>query len=800
MSRKRVFFSVSGMSCASCARRIEKKLSLLDGVEEASVNFATEKVNVIYSNDKIGLKDILNAVESLGYGVVLKTDHIKISGMSCASCAAALEKRLAAVEGVVEVTVNFPAEKASITYLPEIVDLNFLKKTIGEMGFKAVIEDEWKEREKLGDREIERQKKLFIFSAVLSMPMVFTMLMEIMSIHWGKMFMNPLFQFFLATPVQFIAGANFYKRAFKALKSGSANMDVLVVLGTSAAYFLSAANTFFFGGPVYYETSALIITLILLGRFLEASARGRASYAIEKLMKLQARTARVRRNGKLLDIPVEEVKVGDIVVVRPGEKIPVDGVVIKGYSTVDESMLTRESIPVEKSEGDEVFGATVNGSGTFEFRATKVGKDTVLSQIVKLVEEAQTKKAPIQRLADLVAGYFVPAVVGVSFITFILWYFFLDRGNFTRAVLNMTSVLVVACPCALGLATPTSIMVGTGKGAEKGILIKGGEYLEKAGEINAVVLDKTGTITKGKPRLTDIVLPENASMSEEKVLILGASAERLSEHPIGKAIVEAAEEKKLELLEVDNFKSIPGRGIWCTIDGQRVMVGKLSYIEEQGVDVSLLKDFYFKLEREGKTAVVMSVGEEAAAVFAVADTIKEGSKEAVAALKKMGLKVFMLTGDNKETAEAIGKEVGIENIIAEVLPGEKAAVIEKLQKEGYRVAMVGDGINDAPALAAAHVGIAVGTGTDIALETSDITLVGGDLRGVVGSINLSRATYRNIKQNLFWAFVYNILGIPIAAAGFLSPIIAAAAMAFSSLSVVTNALRLKKFDPMYIFD
>ncbi|NLO89940.1 MAG: copper-translocating P-type ATPase [Clostridia bacterium] len=802
MRTEEVSFSVLGMSCASCAQRIERKLSQLDGVENASVNFAAEKVSVTFSTDKIDLKEIIQAVKAQGFGVAFKTAHFKVLGMNCASCAQSLEKRLAKEKGVLEASVNFSAEKASVTYIPEIVDPSSLKKAIEALGYRAVSEEDREDEgaEQIKDEEVARQKKLFIFSAVLSLPLLLGMVLHLLSLPLGEFFMNPLLQFFLATPVQFIAGGHFYGGAYKALRAGSANMDVLVALGTSAAYFLSVAHTFFLEGPIYYESSALIITLILLGKLLEASARGRASKAIEKLMNLQAKKARVRRNGELVDIPVEEVKVGDIVVVRPGEKVPVDGVVVKGFSTVDESMLTGESIPVEKQEGNEVFGATINVSGAFEFKASKVGRDTVLAQIVKLVEEAQTKKAPIQRLADVVSGYFVPAVVGISLITFIVWYFLLDPGNVTRAVLNMTSVLVVACPCALGLATPTSIMVGTGRGAEKGILIKGGEYLERAGRINAVVLDKTGTITKGKPRLTDIVIPENSPITREEALIFGASAERPSEHPIGTAIVEAAEEQGLELLEVDNFKNIPGRGISCTIKGQEVLVGKRSFLEEQGVDVSPLKEFHSALEKEGKTAVVMSVAGKGAAVFAVADTIKEGSKEAVAAMKKLGLKVFMLTGDNRETAAAIGREVGIEDILAEVLPGEKAKVIEKLKEEGYNVAMVGDGINDAPALAAAHIGIAVGTGTDIALETSDITLVGGDLRGVVGSILLSQATYRNIKQNLFWAFIYNTLGIPIAAAGILSPIIAAAAMTLSSISVVTNALRLRRFNPMYIFN
>jgi len=800
-SNKTASFSVSGMSCASCARRIEKKLGSMQGVKAANVNFAAEKVSVEYKPDEVGIKDLIIAVEDLGYGVNAETVRFKVLNMTCSACARRVEKTLAAQEGVLDASVNFSAEKALVTFVPGVTDVSALQKAVRDIGYETVPEEELdKERaENIKHEETVKQRKLFILSAVLSFPLLAVMMFEIFSLRVNDFFMNPLFQFALATPIQFIAGAQFYRGAYKTLRTGGANMDVLVAMGTTAAYLLSFINTFFRTGPVYYETSAIIITLIILGRMLEASAKGRTSEAIEKLIQLQAKAARVRRNGEVMDVPVEEVQIGDIIIVRPGEKIPVDGIVVKGHSAVDESMLTGESIPVEKKKGDEVIGATVNKQGTFEFRATKVGKDTVLAQIVKLVEEAQASKAPIQRLADVVSGYFVPAVVAVAVITFLLWYFAGDPGDISRAVLNLTAVLVIACPCALGLATPTSIMVGTGKGAENGILIKGGEHLEKAGGIDTVVLDKTGTLTKGEPEMTDVIPVENVGFTEAEILTLAGSAESASEHPVGAAIVKAAEERRLKIVDPEDFEAVPGFGISCRVGGRRVLMGKEKLMRDRGVSISGVGEKLEKLEQEGKTAMIMAVDSKAVAVFAVADTLKKGAREVITAMKRLGLKIYMLTGDNRRTANAIAAEVGIDRVLAEVLPAEKAGMIEKLQEEGRRVAMVGDGINDAPALAAADVGIAIGTGTDIALEASDITLIRGDLRGVVGSIVLSRATLRNIKQNLFWALIYNTIGIPIAAMGLLSPIIAAGAMAFSSVSVVTNALRLRRFAPYRIF-
>nr|WP_278287330.1 copper-translocating P-type ATPase [Caloranaerobacter ferrireducens] len=599
---------------------------------------------------------------------------------------------------------------------------------------------------------------------------------------------NGYVQLALATPVQFIIGYRFYKGAYHSLKGGGANMDVLVALGTSSAYFYSLYNLIAGVREYYFEASAVIITLILLGKMLESIAKGRTSEAIKKLMNLQAKTAKVIRDGKELDIPIEEVVVGDTVIVRPGEKIPVDGIVIEGSSSVDESMLTGESIPVDKKEGDEVIGATINKHGTFKFKATKVGKDTVLSQIIKLVEEAQGSKAPVQRLADKVAGIFVPTVVGIAILTFIAWYF--ADGDFANALINAVAVLVIACPCALGLATPTAIMVGTGKGAENGILIKGGEYLEKTHQINTLIFDKTGTITKGEPEVTDIISFTN---SKENILKFAAIAEKASEHPLGQAIVKKGEESGIKLIDPEKFNAIPGHGIFAVVEGKEIYLGNRKLMKDKNIDIEDIEDEIIKLENQGKTAMLLSVNGRIEGIIAVADTVKEHSKEAIKELKSMGIEVYMITGDNERTAKAIAKEVGIENVIAEVLPEHKAEKVEKLKAQGKKVGMVGDGINDAPALVAADIGFAIGTGTDVAIEAADITLMKGDLRDIVLAIRLSRKTMRTIKQNLFWAFFYNTAGIPLASLGFLNPMIAGAAMAFSSVSVVSNSLRLKRF-------
>jgi Cu+-exporting ATPase len=783
---------IEGMHCASCAQRIEKGLARMDGVEDVHVNLATEKASLVYDFSKVALSDIVKKIRDLGYDVAMEKVELDIHGMTCASCAARIEKALNKMDGVTEARINLATERGTITYHPQSVELEAILQKVRDLGYEATIRDDQVVPKERRDKAIETQKRFFLVAVVFSAPLIWSMLHMWEPLAWlvPDFLTNGYVQLLLATPVQFYAGWRFYQGAFKSLKHGSANMDVLVALGTSAAYFYSLYVLFTGGTGLYFETSAIIITLILLGKLLEARAKGRTSEAIQKLMNLQAKKAVVVRNGEEVEIPVEEVVEGDIVRVRPGEKIPVDGIVLEGHSAVDESMITGESIPVDKSEGDEVIGATLNKNGTLTFRATKVGKDTALSQIIRIVEEAQGSKAPVQRLADRIAGIFVPIVIAVAVSTFLLWYFVLDPGNLEKAILNLTAVLVIACPCSLGLATPTSIMVGTGKGAENGILFKGGQYLEETHRINAIILDKTGTITKGEPELTD-VLPANG-WSEERLLQWAASAERASEHPLAQAIVRGALKREVELLPSDRFEAVPGHGIQAEIEGKSVLIGTIKLMREHGISVEGLEKDKEHLEEEGKTVMLVAVDGQLAGLIAVADTVKETSAQAIRQLKDLGIEVWMVTGDNERTAKAIAAQVGIDHIRAEVLPEDKAKVVKRLQDEGKTVAMVGDGINDAPALAAADIGMAVGTGTDVAIEAADVTLMGGDLRTIPAAIRLSRLTMRNIKQNLFWAFFYNSVGIPVAAAGLLAPWIAGAAMAFSSVTVVSNALRLKR--------
>lgn len=799
MSSKKITLNIQGMECAACAARVERQLKKIDGVTGVAVNFATEKATVNYDPGRVGVDKMVKAIIDLGYRVPTERADLKISGMTCAACAARVEKALSGLEGVLRANVNFAMERAAVEYNPGLISVADLKKAVAGAGYRAESGEKRfdEDREKLErEKETRRQLSLLIMSAALSLPLLACMFAELFNIKVPPLLGNKVFQFALATPVQFIAGWQFYRGAFKNLRHGTANMDVLVALGTSAAYFYSVATTFFFPGHVYYETGAIIITLILLGRLLESTAKGRTSEAIKKLMGLQAKTARVIRDGQEIDIPVEEVQVGDLVLVRPGEKIPVDGVIKEGISTVDESMLTGESIPVDKKEGDEVIGGTINKHGTFKFEATRVGSGTALAQIIRIVKEAQGSKAPIQRMADVISAYFVPAVASIAVVTFLAWYFLADPGNLARALINFTAVLVIACPCALGLATPTSVMVGTGRGAENGILIKGGEHLEKAHSLDTIVLDKTGTITKGEPSLTDVVLT-GGSMEENELLRLVASAERASEHPLGEAVVNGARERGIELAEPQKFEAVPGQGIKAKIEDKDILIGNRRLMAANNIETGAFVEKVEELEKQGKTAMMVAVNGSPAGVVAVADTVKETSAEAIRALQEMGIRTIMITGDNRRTAEAIARQVGIpaEDVLAEVLPQDKAGEVNKLKKQGRVVGMVGDGINDAPALASADVGFAIGTGTDVAMETADITLMRGDLRGVAASIKLSRATMRNIKQNLFWALIYNSLGIPVAAMGYLSPVLAGAAMAFSSVSVVTNALRLKRFDP-----
>lgn len=786
---------ITGMTCASCAARIEKGLKNLEGIDDANVNLAVEKATVVYDPEKVDIDDMTRKIEDLGYGVVRDKADLVLIGMSCASCATKIEKTLNKLPGVYKANVNFATEEASVEYNSDAISVEQMTKAIRDIGYDAkqkkdsALDYEKNERE----AEIKKTKAMVIISSILTFPLLLAMVLKVFKLPAGILEM-PWFQILLATPVQFIIGYRYYKGAWHNLKNLSANMDTLVALGTSAAYFYSLYNVFTkpmseIHNYLYFEASAVVITLITLGKMLEAIAKGKTSEAIKKLMGLQAKTARVIRNGEEIDIPIEEVKVGDIVVVRPGEKIPVDGVIVEGSTAVDESMITGESIPVDKNVSNEVIGATINKTGTFKFKATKVGKDTVLSQIIKMVEDAQGSKAPIQEIADKVSGVFVPVVIGIAVITFLIWYLIL--GNLNAGIISAVSVLVIACPCALGLATPTSVMVGTGKGAENGILIKGGEYLQKAKEINAIVLDKTGTITKGEPVVTDVI--SFSELREDDLLYIAGIAEKNSEHPLGKAIVNKSKESCEKLPDPSKFETIPGYGICAIINEKEYYIGNRRLMDRQNVDISDIKSSLEELENEGKTVMILSSEGKALGVIAVADVPKEDSAKAIQELKALNIDVYMITGDNAKTAEAIAKQVGIAHVLAEVLPEKKAEEVIKLQKQGKIVAMVGDGINDAPALAQSDLGIAIGTGTDVAIETSDITLISGSLMSLVTAIKLSRATMRNIYQNLFWAFIYNTIGIPFAAAGLLNPAIAGGAMAFSSVSVVSNALRLRRF-------
>ncbi|BAY99285.1 cation-transporting ATPase [Tolypothrix tenuis PCC 7101] len=767
----------------------------------------------------------------------MKNTTLKLRGMSCASCARSVEDAIRSVPGVNECSVNFGAEQATVDYDPKRTDLQAIQDAVDAAGYSAFPlqeqnlmageDDEEKQHRLQESRDLQRKVILGgIISAVLvigSLPMMTGLNLPLIPT-WLH---NPWLQLLLTTPVQFWCGYSFYVNSWKALKRHAATMDTLIALGTSAAYFYSLFATlvpsFFIAqglrADVYYETAAIVITLILLGRLFENRAKGQTSEAIRKLIGLQAKTARLIRHGREVDVPIEQVQIGDVVLVRPGEKIPVDGEVVDGTSTVDEAMVTGESVPVKKQPGDEVIGATINKTGSFKFRATRVGADTVLAQIVQLVQQAQGSKAPIQRLADQVTGWFVPAVIAIAILTFIIWYNIM--GNVTLALMTTVGVLIIACPCALGLATPTSVMVGTGKGAENGILIKGAESLELAHQIQTIVLDKTGTITQGKPTVTDFVTVNGTANGNEMQLIqLAASVERYSEHPLAEAVVRYAETQEMQLIaSVQDFAAIAGSGVQGRVANRLVQIGTQRWMAELSINTQALQPDKERLEYLGKTAVWLAVDGEIKGVMGIADAIKPTSPQAVRALQKLGLEVVMLTGDNQRTAESIAREVGITRVLAEVRPDQKAAVIKSLQAEKQRsrgageqrsrrktqhsiVAMVGDGINDAPALAQADVGIAIGTGTDVAIAASDITLISGDLQAIVTAIQLSRATIRNIRQNLFFAFIYNVAGIPIAAGilfpffgWLLNPIIAGAAMAFSSVSVVTNALRLRNFQP-----
>lgn len=800
--RKEANLQISGMTCAACANRIEKGLKKVEGVHDANVNFALEKTKIMYDPQKTNPQQFKEKVESLGYGIVSDKAEFTVSGMTCAACANRVEKRLNKLEGVNGATVNFALESATVDFNPDEINVNEMKSAITKLGYKLEVKSD--EQDGSTDhrlQEIERQKKKFIISFILSFPLLWAMVSHFSFtsfIYLPDTLMNPWVQLALATPVQFIIGGQFYVGAYKALRNKSANMDVLVALGTSAAYFYSVYLSIRSIGSsehmtdLYFETSAVLITLIILGKLFEAKAKGRSSEAIKKLMGLQAKTATVVRDGTEMKILIEEVVAGDIVYVKPGEKIPVDGGIVEGKSAIDESMLTGESIPVDKTIGDVVIGSTMNKNGFLKVKATKVGRDTALAQIIKVVEEAQGSKAPIQRVADQISGIFVPVVVVIAIITFAVWMLFVTPGDFGGALEKMIAVLVIACPCALGLATPTSIMAGSGRSAEYGILFKGGEHLEATHRLDTVILDKTGTVTNGKPVLTDVIVADG--FHEEEILRLVGAAEKNSEHPLAEAIVEGIKEKKIDIPSSETFEAIPGFGIESVVEGKQLLIGTRRLMKKFDIDIEEVSKSMEELEREGKTAMLIAINKEYAGIVAVADTVKDTSKAAIARLKKMGLDVVMITGDNTQTAQAIAKQVGIDHVIAEVLPEGKAEEVKKLQAQGKKVAMVGDGINDAPALATADIGMAIGTGTDVAMEAADITLIRGDLNSIADAIFMSKMTIRNIKQNLFWALAYNGLGIPIAAFGFLAPWVAGAAMAFSSVSVVLNALRLQRVE------
>ncbi len=801
---KRIVLNISGMSCINCVRAIEKALSNLNGVISAKVNLTTEKAVIDFDPTILDQKTIEKTIVDIGYQVIHDQLSLQIGGMTCINCAKSIEKALRSKEGIYEAIVNFAAEKVNVEYNSEQISVAGIKKVIQDVGYEIIEPKQGisEDAESLArKRHIRQIKMLLAASIALTIP--------IMILMWFPplpMEQNNFVMFLLATPVQFIVGWTFYVGAYRGLKNKTANMDTLIVMGTSAAWIYSTAVTFmpsvFMNAMVFFDTSAMIMTFILTGKLLDAIAKGRTSEAIRKIMGLRAKVARVIRDNEEMEIPVEDVRVGDIVIVRPAEKIPVDGVVIDGYSAVDEKVITGESIPVEKQKGDQVVGATINKTGMLKFEATKVGKDTFLAQITKMVEDATSSKAPIQRLADIAAGYFVPTIILIATVSTLLWYFILNAGLiFSLKV--FIAVLVVACPCALGLATPTAIMVGVGKGAENGILIKSGEALETINKLKTVVFDKTGTLTKGEPEVTDILTTQKSKpVSAEQLLKFAAVAEKNSEHPLGEAIVRKALEKGIKIDDPEFFNAIPGQGVEVKNEENTILLGNRRLMENSHIEISEFEEKMTKFEEEGKTAILIAVNGKIAGLIAVADTLKEHSKKAVASLKQMGLEVIMLSGDNEKTAKAIANQAGIDQVLAEVLPSEKAKQIKLLQTQGKVVAMVGDGINDAPALAQADVGIAVGSGTDVAVETGDIVLIRNDLRDVAIAFQLGNATMRKVKQNLFWAFFYNVALVPLAAGAFypilgvlFDPVYAAIAMATSSVTVVTNASLLKRFRP-----
>ncbi|MFD1020461.1 heavy metal translocating P-type ATPase [Thalassobacillus hwangdonensis] len=787
---KHMSLNITGMTCAACSNRIEKVLNKMDGVD-AKVNLAMESASVDYDPEHVASDQIMAKIEKLGYGVQMERADFDITGMTCAACSTRIEKVLNKMEGVSTASVNLTDESAVVEYQNGMVDREAIIERIRKLGYDASVHVDRESKATRKEEELKKKRIQLYAAALLSFPLLLTMIDHLFGLPVPHLLMNPWVQFLLATPVQFIIGKQFYVGAYKSLKNKSANMDVLVALGTSAAYFYSLAESIrAMINPgremhLYYETSAILITLILLGKYFEAVAKGRTTQAISSLLNLQAKEATLLRDGEEVKVPVDQVKAGDILIVKPGEKVPVDGEVIRGNTAIDESMITGESIPIEKQTGDAVIGSTINKNGHIQVKATKVGKDTALAGIIKVVEEAQGSKAPIQRMADIISGYFVPIVVAIAVITFASWMLFVAPGNFTQALEVAIAVLVIACPCALGLATPTSIMVGTGKAAELGILFKGGEHLENTHKVDTIVFDKTGTLTNGTPEVTDFE-------GDEQALMLAASAERNSEHPLAEAIVSYAQNAGNELHEVTDFEAVPGHGIKAMANNSEVLVGTRMFLEKHSVEYGNYELKMEQWENEGKTAMLIAVDRTVKGVIAVADTIKDSAPEALKQLSDAGYELIMLTGDNERTANAIASQLGLDQVVAQVVPEQKADKIKEIQQRGKKVAMVGDGVNDAPALVVADVGIAIGTGTDVAIEAADLTILGGDLALIHKGILMSKKTMKNIRQNLFWALAYNSAGIPVAAIGLLAPWIAGAAMAFSSVSVVTNSLRLKR--------
>ncbi len=809
MSDDKITLPVTGMTCANCAMNIERTLKKLSGVSDAQVNFAAERAAVSFDPEQLHVKDVITQIKGSGFSVPTQKMELAVTGMTCANCAANIERALnKKVSGVVKASANFASERVALEYIPGVADLPDMIRAIEAAGYGVITPEDTSDEEDAEqharEAEIRDQTRKFIVGVIFALPLfVFSMARDFNLIGaWSHAAWVNWFFWALATPVQFYTGWDYYINGFKSLKNKSANMDVLVAMGSSVAYFYSLALLIFpvLGQHVYFETSAVIITLIKLGKMLESRTKGRTGGAIRKLIGLRPKTATIIENDAEKEIPIARVQLEDTVLVRPGERIPVDGIVIEGISSVDESMLSGEPLPVDKDVGDKVVGGTINGEGLLQFKAAAVGKDTVLAQIIRLVQEAQGSKAPIQALADKVAAIFVPTIIGLAIVVFLAWWGI--SGEFVPAMIRLVAVLVIACPCALGLATPTAIMAGTGKAAEKGILFKNSEALEMATKLDTIVLDKTGTITIGKPTVTDLIPIELQCKTAADLLKLGATVEKGSEHPLGKAIVRHAESQGLNLATPQEFKASGGRGVQARINGSMVMVGKPDWFKELTISIESISERIQQLQSQGKTVMVVARNNQLCGLIAVSDALKSDSPEAIRELQDQHLKVVMLTGDNLETAQTIGDQVNIKDIFAEIKPDEKSSKVKELQKKGERVGMVGDGINDAPALAQADVGLAIGTGTDVAIETAGVILSSGSLSGVSRTIRLSRATMKTIKQNLFWAFGYNVILIPVAAGILypfeslpnmlrqLHPILAALAMAFSSVSVVTNSLRL----------